>query len=102
MERAIKLYTEENCYRIEGNSDFTIFRGTKPDILFSTPEFPDALALSHESIRGFTLDEQTLELSVEFLRGKSKLEKIDIGIVDHYDSASKWVNAVNELYHTGD
>lgn len=104
MERVIELYSEQRYYGVEGNSSLVIFK-TSGDILINTPELGFEAALQNESVRGFSLDEKTRELSVEFLQGRGLNKRpntINIGIVRDYEESSEWVRAVNELYKTGD
>lgn len=101
MTRTIGLSSKDNCYKIEGNSLVVVFKN-KGDIIIETPELGFGAGLDGQSVRGFSLDEKTRELSVEFIRGGCKLERIDIGIVEDYDSALEWVRVVNELYRRRD
>lgn len=104
MEREIKLYEEEDHYSIDGSSSLVIFK-TSGDILINTPELGFEAALENESVSGFTLDEKTRELSVEFLQGRGLNKRpntISIGIVGDHEESSEWIRAVNELYKAGD
>jgi hypothetical protein len=100
MNRTIELHAEEDCYQIDGNSQVIVYK-SRGDVLIQTPEFGLMGGLDHKSIRGFSLDEKTGELSVRFLQS-GQPNQIDIGTVNDYNQASEWVRAVNEFYKTGD
>ena len=96
VNRNIELYTHEDCYQVEGNSHVVVWR-SKGDVVVETPEMNLRAGIEGISMKGFSLDEKTCELSLEFLQS-DKPNRIDIGIVGNYDTAINWVKSVNELY----
>lgn len=94
--RDIELYSHEDCYQIEGNSHVVIWT-SKGDVVVETPEMGFRGGIEGSSIKGFSLDEKTHELFLEFLQsGKSNI--INIGLVKDYGKAILWINSVNRLY----
>jgi len=93
----LKLEKEDNYYLITGkkcwvsvydiSGDVTLVMGMKG-------------AIPSDNMKGFSLDQKTNELFLEFYRGqrKLKLEKILLGKIADYDQTSSWVDKVNSLY----
>jgi len=96
MTRAIELYSHEDRYQIEGNSHVIIWK-SKGDVLIETPEMGFRGGLDHKSIQGFSLDEKTQELSVQFLQS-GRANQINIGRIEDYAAAFEWLGVVNKLY----
>jgi hypothetical protein len=96
--RNIELYTDEECYQIGGNSQIIIWK-PKGTIVIETPEMGFRGGIDNTTMKGFSLDKKTYELSLEFLQS-GKPNKINIGIISDYDKAINWVNEVNELYNS--
>lgn len=94
-ERAINLMSEEDCYLIEGNSHVVIWK--TGDVVVETPEMGLRGGIEAKAVKGLSLDEKTLELSIQFLQSGS-LNQIPVGLVNDYEKALNWVNSVNELY----
>jgi len=94
--RSIQLYTRKDCYQVEGNSHVVVWR-SKGDIVVETPEMGLRAGIDGKAMKGFSLDEKTGELYLEFLQS-GKPNRIGVGIVGDYDEATSWVKSVNELY----
>lgn len=94
--RDIQLYAHEDCYQVDGNSHVVVWK-SKGDVVVETPEIGFRAGIDGNAMKGFSLDEKTCELYIEFLQS-GKPNRIDVGIVGDYDKATSWVKSVNELY----
>lgn len=92
----ISLYTNKDNYQVGGISHVVVWK-SKGDIVVETPEIGFRSGIDGEAMKGFSLDERTHELFIEFLQS-GKPNKINVGIVSDYGKASSWVESVNELY----
>jgi len=95
--RDLELYSFEDHYQVEGNSHVVIWR-SKGDVVIDTPEIGFRCGLDGKAITGFSLDEKTQELFVQFLQSGTP-NQIGIGTVKDYKRALDWVKAVNKLYN---
>lgn len=94
--RNIQLYTNKDCYQVEGNSHVVVWK-PKGDVVVETPEMGLCAGIEGLSMKGFSLDEKTRELALEFLQS-GKPNRIGIGIVGNCEEATHWIKSVNKLY----